>query len=454
MNNNLVVLKFGGTSMGSAETINECVNVIKEKLDNKQNPFVVVSAVSKMTDKLLSMLELAKNNKQKELKQSFNEFKEKHFTILNNITKDKDLLTKYKTILDKKNEELEKILDGISLMKDYSDKTHALVASYGEDLSSDLIECCLCERKINAKKIHSKNFVKTNGNYLSADVDFPKSKNCFKKILDNILNDKLVYVMTGFFGSNTNNEIMLLGRGGSDFSASIAGICLSAKTVEIWTDADGVMSADPRIIKDAKIWDCMNKNIAAEMARAGAKVLHPKTISASYYNIDIVIKNLFNRNFKGTLIDDKNYGDDVIGVVSDSDYSIIHFENQDMFGNPGFIEKIGSIANKNNISFDMVTTSETSVSSTAKTNSLSDNVLKLFEKIANVTVINDTIKISIIGNNINKSEILSKIFNSLKKENINPLMVSVGSSNKNIGIIVNKDDKEKTLLSLHKELIK
>ena len=447
--NNIAVLKFGGTSMGTAETMNICADVISNKIKQKEKPFVVVSAVSKMTDTLIKLLELAKNNKKHDLNTVFQASKDRHFEILKNLTKNAELIEKYSKIINAKFAHLFEILNGIILTSDYSEKTQAYVLSYGEDLSSDLMELCLIENGIKGKKINSNKLVKTHGSYLSSDVDFIKTKRAFSKIAKEIENGT-IFVMTGFFGGGIDNEIMLLGRGGSDFSGSIAGIALNAKIVEIWTDADGVMSADPRIIKEAKSWEEMNKDIASEMARAGAKVLHPKTISASFYKIDILIRNLFNRAFNGTLINSKLYGDGVKGVVSDDDYSILHLENQDMFGSAGFVAKIGIIAKENNISLDMTTTSETSISFTIKTKTLNKVALKAFNSIADFSIVEDVVKVSVIGENISNNQILEKLFTALKSSKIEPLMISMGHSNNNIGIIIKKNDKVKTIESLHK----
>lgn len=452
-NCDIAVLKFGGTSMGSADTMISCVDVVKERIKENKRPFMVVSAISKMTDTLLQLLDLAKHKKKQEMNKVFQSIIERHFAILKDLTKNKELLEKYTGILNNKFASLSGIFNGILLTSDYSEKMQANVLSYGEDLSSDLMEVCLIENGINGKKIHSKYLVKTTGDYLSASVDFAKTKRAFKKVLKDI-DSGVVFVMTGFFGGGHNNEIMLLGRGGSDFSGSIAGISLEASAVEIWTDANGVMSADPRLIKNAKSWEEMNKDVASEMARAGAKVLHPKTISASYYNIDIIIRNLFNKNFKGTLVNSKHHGDGVKGIVSDNGYSILHLENQDMFGGTGFIAEIGLIASENNIPLDMATTSETSVSFTIKTKFLNNSALKLFNSIANFNITDNVVKISIIGENIANNDILEKAFTSLKKANIEPLMVSMGRSKNNIGVIVDINNRDQALSVLHDALIK
>lgn len=448
---NIVVLKFGGTSMGSAITMNSCTDVIKERLASKKKPFVVVSAISKMTDTLLNLLSLAKNRKKQELNRVFQSTKDRHFEILKDLTKNEELINKYTKILNAKFASLLEILSGILLTCDYSEKMQANVLSYGEDLSSDLVELCLLENGIKTKKINSKFLVKTHGDYLSTTVDFIKTKKAFKKVLPEI-NNGTVFIMTGFFGGGKNNEIMLLGRGGSDFSGSISGIALDSDIVEIWTDADGVMSADPRLITNAISWEKLNKDIASEMARSGAKVLHPKTICASYYDIDIIIRNLFNKNFKGTLVNSDFCEDGVKGVVADGDYSILHLENQDMFGGVGFIAKLGIIADDYDVPLDMAATSETSVSFTIKSSCLNKEILKSFNSIADFSIINDVVKISVIGQNISNNSILEKIFSALKLKNIEPLMITMGQSKNNIGIIVKKDNKNLALSGIYEIL--
>ena len=451
-NSNIVVLKFGGTSMGTADSIKSCASIIIDKIKKGKKPFVVVSALSKMTDNLLKLLNLARSGKNKELGEFFIENINRHYDILNELIVNEKLCELYTNILGERFKSLARIFDGISLVQDYSEKMQANVLSYGEELSSLILEAYLLQNDINCKQISSSKLIKVNGDYLSGDVDFKKTKTCFNKIKKEVENGT-TFVMTGFFGSNSENEITLLGRGGSDFSASVAGISLEANSVEIWTDVDGVMSADPRIVKKAKSWEKINKDVASEMARAGAKVLHPKTILAAYYDIDLIIKNTFNQSFKGTLVNNETCGNGVKGIASDDNYSILHLENEDMFGNTGFVAEIGLIASEHNIPLDMTTTSETSVSFTIKSNLLNDNVKKVFDSIANFKVIENTTKISIIGENIASNNILELIFKSLKKENIEPLMVSMGQSKNNIGIVINTENKEKALTTLHKALV-
>lgn len=450
---NIVVLKFGGTSMGTAESIKSCAGVIIKKINEKKNPFVVVSAMSKITDSLLKLLNSAKDGKKREISKLYKEIIERHFNTLTILVKNSELKNKYINLLNEKFSSLTRILDGIVLTGDCSEKMQANILSYGEELSSLMLEAYLIDNNINSKKISSRKLVKTSGNYLSADLDFKKTKTCFKKILNDIKSG-VVFIMTGFFGSNVKNEIMLLGRGGSDFSGSIAGISLNADAVEIWTDVDGVMSADPRLIKTAKSWEKINKDVASEMARAGAKVLHPKTILASHYGIDILIKNSFNKSFEGTLVNSNFYGDGVRAVVSDDEYSILHIENQAMFNGINFIAKIGSIASENNIPIDMTATSETSFSFTIKSILLNNKVKKLFDSVGNFSIINNTTKISIVGENIASNSILELAFKALKEKNIEPLMLSMGQSKNNIGIIIKTENKEKALLILHEKFIK
>ena len=440
--------------MGTAQTILSCVDVIKERLNEGKKPFAVVSAISKMTDTLLKLLELAKTKKLQEFRTIFQAISDRHYEILKEITKDKDLIDKYSYILNDKFVSLSSIFDGIFLTGDYSEKMQANILSYGEDLSSELMELALTENGIKGKKINSKYLVKTNGDYLSANVDFNKTKKCFSKLKDDIENGT-VFVMTGFFGGGENDEIMLLGRGGSDYSGSIAGISLDANIVEIWTDADGVMSADPRLIPTAKSWEKMNKDIASEMARAGAKVLHPKTILASYYNIDIIIKNLFNKKFKGTLVNSELYGDGVRGIVSDNGYSIIYIENQEMYNNFGFINKIGTIATENQIFIDMIATSEISVSFTVRTKFLSNAALKALKALSKkFLMIDDITKVSVIGENVSSSCTENMVFSALNEVCINPILVSIGYSKNNIGIAVESKNKDTVLEALHKKFIK
>ncbi|MDR3290501.1 MAG: aspartate kinase [Rickettsiales bacterium] len=448
----IAVLKFGGTSMGTADSIKDSAAVIIERVKEGKTPFVVVSAISKMTDILLNMLQLAKNKKKKEFNEVFKAIKQRHYDIIESLTTNISQQEKYKKIIDNRFDYLYNIFNGIILIGEYNEKLHAEVASSGEFISSYLMELCLIEQGIKAEQVNSKNLIRTEGGYLSADANFKQTKRQFKK-LSSKLEKGIVFVMSGFYGANSNREIQLMGRGASDFSASIVGVSINACIVEIWTDANGIMSADPRIIKNAVSWKVLSRGIASEIARAGAKVLHPKTIVATYYGIEVVIRNVFDKSNPGTLIKSENNDDGVKGLIADGVYSIVHLENEDMFSNVGFIAKMGIIADKNNIQIDMVATSEASVSFTIKSSLLTKSTLKEFNDISNVKISDNVTKISIIGGNITSGDALAKTFEALSKNKIEVLMSSIGNTKNNIGIVVAEENKNKALEVLHNVLI-
>ena len=455
MNNNIIVLKFGGTSMGNTESILKCVDVVNETLKKGKKPFVVVSALSGITNKLIELVNFAKAGKRTELNRKLKFLQNKHYEVLNELANcNANLYNDYITKINDKLSSLQILLEGIFLSGDYTKKMYANILSYGEDLSSELMELALEINNIKSKKIHSKELIKTEGSFLSADIDFKMTKNHFQKKTLSLLNNGVVPVMTGFFGGNKNkkNLIMLLGRGGSDFSASIAGIALDAELVEIWTDVDGIMSTDPRITKQAITWEQLNVEIASEMARAGAKVLHPKTIYAALNNIEIIIKNLFNRKFKGTLISNKK-SDGIKGVVLDHNNKIIHLRNNDMFGNVGFIAKVTEKTAEFKIPIDVCTTSETCFSFSFKDDDYQKSILKDLKNFAELELIENVTKISIIGENIvEDNSILERIARTFLENDIKIIMSSISCSKNNICLMIKQKDSNKAVIELHKNL--
>lgn len=291
------VMKFGGTSVAHASNINKVIDIVKESLEKECKIVVVVSALSGITDDLIMLVNLAaKGDSKYEL--IFKAICGRHDQVLKELIVPKNL-EKVLEIINKKYVELENIAKNIFLDKKLSLSALDAVMSFGEQLSSFTIGEAMNNRGIKCEFIDSRKIIKTDDIFGTANVDIEKSY----KLMKDCFNDKGLYIMGGFIGSTEKSETTTLSRGGSDYTASLVGAALDADVIEIWTDVDGIMTEDPKKMKDALLIPEITYEKAEEMAYNGAKVIHPKTIRpAVLKNIPIYVKNTFNPTCSGTKI--------------------------------------------------------------------------------------------------------------------------------------------------------
>lgn len=451
---NLKSIKFGGTSMGNASSIMECAKIVKSKIRDS-NIVVTVSAVGGVTDKLIEIIRFAKNGKPRLVKSKVIEICNIHKKILKNLLlndEDVDNLWEYKfePIINK----LEAISYGTSLVGDLTDKTVARICAFGEKLSSLLMVLALEKLNINSQRIESERIIRTDNNYLKAKVNFQATNLSTKKILKPIYSRGIVPVVTGFIGKDTHGNITLLGRGGSDYTASILAMVLNASEIEIWTDVNGIMTADPRVVKDAFSWPSLDMNVMSEMAYSGAKVIHPDTIAlAVEKNIPVYVYNTFDRSFKGTKI--TKQAPYAKGIVASLNNTIITLENTSIINGVGFVKRVTSIVAEHNIPIDVCATSEISFTFSIKTEDYSKKLLKILESFAFVKVKNKVAKLCFIGNEITSDKkILAGIFNVCMENDTRIYTISVSASGNNVTIIIDESKTDLILKCLHKKFLK
>jgi len=438
-------MKFGGTSLANAERIKNISDIIKARLVRK--PVVVVSAVGGVTDLLLNAAKEASRGVNPNEK--VEEIIDIHKNILRGLNlKDEFLMDDFVRLYD--------TLNGVYLLKELSPRSMDLIASFGEIFSSKIVS-----EHLNSINISSGQYtgwdigILTNDNFTNSEI----FEETYERISNNFNYLDKVPVVTGFIAKNSEGEITTLGRGGSDYTASIIGAALNSEEIEIWTDVDGIKTADPRMIPNAKQWDRITFDEASEMAYFGAKILHPKTIKpAINKNIPVRILNTYNTNNKGTLIVKKDDDESLFRSISlKNDVTVIRICSTKMLFAYGFLARIFDIFNKYKISIDLVSTSEVTISLTLdKVNNGSKNLEQAIhdlEKIGKIEVLKERSIVCIVGKGIrNKPGILGKIFNTCKNLDVNVEMVSQGASPISISFVVKKEDSEGVIKELHKEL--
>ncbi len=292
------ILKFGGSSVADAKNINKVLDIILKLQKTGENIIVVVSALGGVTDDLLTIISLALNGENK-YRKIFDVMCDRHNQVIQELINLEDRKRVSKQI-GKKFKELEEVVQSIFFATNAPPHLRDTVVSFGEQLSAYLISEVIKSRGIESNFVDARALIKTDENFGEANVDIGDS---YKLISEYFTKNRALSVMGGFIASTKEGVTTTLGRGGSDYTASLVGAALNAGAIEIWTDVDGLMTADPRKVNNAIIIPEISYEKAEEMANAGAKVIHPKTMKpAKLKNIPIYIKNTFNPKSKGTKI--------------------------------------------------------------------------------------------------------------------------------------------------------
>jgi len=440
-------IKFGGTSMGSAESILKCVSIIKSKLNQRDNIVITVSAVGGVTNKLLSIIQGKYDIKN--IKDSINNLSGTHVHILNAIISDK------KTQKDIWNKSFASIFHEIELIcvenDKITDKLTAQICSYGEKLSSLLIFYALSKKGVKCCTVASGKMIKTNDNYLDASVNFGTTNTLVNHEIRDLFSNNTIPIITGFIGQNSRGDTTLLGRGGSDYTAAVMAYALQAEVLEIWTDVDGVMSTDPNICSKAYSLKQLDSKLMLEMSCNGAKVLDYKSVLlALKRNISIYIYNTFNQEFEGSCISNSAKIDEkkIVSITSSPKKTIVHLEL------PQSITKIKSILTKHNITTKFSISSESGMYFTLENNQCSEKIQKELDELSNLSSYQDeVIQICIIGDKIgNNSGIIENVFNIINSLEICLYLTHITPNN--ISIFVNYKNKKTVIQQLHNFLEK
>jgi aspartokinase/homoserine dehydrogenase 1 len=349
------ILKFGGTSVGSVESIKAVLSIVKESYDAGEKPLVVLSAMSGITNLLTKMAEDAAEGKP--FAEDLKLMEEKHFEVVKKLIAVKfqnPVLTRLKLLIN----ELEDLLQGVTALKELSNQSKDLIISYGERCSNYLVSKVMEQEIPESEYINASYYIKTDSNFGNAHLNEPLT-NQLIQALSQTHADKLLFV-TGFIGSNEKGRITTLGRGGSDYTAAIFGSVLNATAIEIWTDVNGMLTADPRIVKKAFSLPLLSYTEAMELSYFGAKVIYPPTMVPAFMKkIPIVIRNTFQPKFPGTVIqfESGKSAYPIKGISSISEVSVINLTGSGMVGKSGFSGRLFTLLAREQINVILITQS-------------------------------------------------------------------------------------------------
>jgi len=442
----MIVAKFGGTSVSTKERILTIAKIVRNEINRK--PVVVVSALSGVTDLLLS-ISTTPYSKTEAIIQQVNVL---HQNLIKKLFTDASKRGSMFDYIDNQLNEVGRIAKTEKFNKSSVDK----LVSYGEILSSYIIANAINSIGIKAAQVVATDLIVTDDNFGSAEfLTVPTRKNV-KKILIPMIKKRIVPVVTGFIGKSQSGKTTTLGRGGSDYSASIIGFCLGAEEIQIWTDVDGIFSADPRLVENARHLAAVSYREASELATFGAKVLHPRTIRPAVKNgIPVRILNSFNIKSLGTLIMDKpEYSNPITAISSKKKITLVNIYSTEMLLQKGFLARVFQLFANKNISIDLVSVSEVSVSLTLDNDENLEEVLTELSKFASVTTTKNLGIVSLVGEGIvTSSSIIKLVFDILDKEKILVKMVSLGATNINVSLVIPQAQVEHAVKILHSQLL-
>lgn len=448
----MIVMKFGGTSVANFEAITRTIFIIGSKLDQK--PVVVVSALSKVTDLLYKIADSAASGSGAETKELLGQLRERHVNLTKELLEQSPMLLE--KALDRVNEicdELDALANAICAVGELSDRNKAIIISNGELLSSTIICHTMNAKGIKTGFIDARSMMVTNDSYLKGEPIVDEIVERVPGIVAQAYEGMNAVITQGFIASNMAGEQTVLGRGGSDYSASLIGMAVDAERIEIWTDVDGVRSADPRKVKNTKYLEKISFEEAAEMAHFGAKVLHPLTIEpAVKKNIPLYVLNSMNPSGKGTAILRNELIEDGVKSVSfKENIKVINIFSMKMINTSGFLRQVFEIFSENRISVDLISTSEANISVTVDAAENVDKLVTELSEFCDVIVDDDKAQVSVIGKNIVRlNGMLKKTFAPLKRTNV--YMISQGASFVNISFVVDREELTEVVQDLHDHL--
>lgn len=441
-------MKFGGTSVEDEHAFARVAEIIADRINLR--PVVVVSAMSKMTDALLSAFEIARNGDAKLAFAALEPHLERHAQVAANL-----LLANQQTLfsgeLQQSREELQELLERtarrslpVQLLKD-------VVVSYGEQLSSFLLALVCQAKNINARHKDARRLIVTDDEHGAASPHFDETNRLIGLELTPLIKNDEIPVMGGFIAAAQNGETTTLGRGGSDFSAAIIGAALNAREIQIWTDVTGVLTCDPRIVPEARTLPVLSYEEAAELSYFGAKVLHPKTIlPAVAQKIPVRVCNSREPEKAGTMVlaESETTNNKIKSIAHKKGITILRVTSARMLGSYGFMSALFQIFERYRTVIDVISTSEVSVSLTLDNTAALDAIVTELKRLGEVEIEPNNAVVCIVGAGLrNTPGIAAKIFATIA--DINVSLVSHGASSVNFTFVVKEDKVSETIKKLH-----
>ena len=460
-----IVMKFGGTSVATGDNICRVAKIVAGSVKKDQRVVVVVSALAGVTNQFVEEATQAEKKDEKQIQEFTQRLVKKHVATAAEAIKNKSIQKEVEQVIRKTISELEKVLTGICYVGEITPKSRDYVLSFGERLSAPIVWGALRDIKLQAQCFTGKEAgIVTDANFGEASPLMNVTIHQLKEKIGPLLEKQVIPVVTGYIAATQDGVVTTLGRGGSDYTATLLAAALAADEVWIWTDVDGLMTADPKIIPSAKMLPELSYQEAAEMAIFGAKAMHPRALEPIMReNIPARIRNVFNPENPGTLIANTKTArrtDVVKAIALIKDAAMVNISGAGMVGAPGSYAKIFDVLGKNNVNVMMISTavSEANISLIIR-RSLLGRALSTLEiallgrgLISEVTAEDDVCVIAVMGANMKGTlGVASRIFTAVARKGINIRMIAQGSSELNVSFVVKEKDGEAAVQAIHEE---
>lgn len=448
----MIVMKFGGTSVESAEAIKRVAGIVKARAHRK--PIVVVSAMGKTTNKLLAIASAAVAGKRDEYIRQIHDLRDFHSREARLVVPLAQRSELDRT-LDEHFQELTELVKGIAIIGELTPRSIDAISSYGERLSSYIVTLAFEHYGVPSVHVDSRKLIVTDRRHTHAAPLFAETYRRLEEKLPDLAAAKVV-VMGGFIAATEDGVTSTLGRGGSDFTASIVGAGVRAEEIQIWTDVDGMLTADPTVFKGGHRVKTISFAEAAELAYFGAKVLHPATVvPAVERNIPVLILNSRHPEVPGTSIVGEvvHSRNAVKSIACKRDVTLVNIHSSRMFMAHGFLRRIFEIFDRHETSVDMIATSEVSVSLTIDNSSQITRICEELSEFSEVSIEPEQAIVCLVGENIRYTPgVSARVFTSLEAVNIR--MISQGASLLNLSVVVAGKDVARAVESLHNEFFR
>ena len=449
----MVVQKFGGTSVADPEAIRRLIEIVRAaRTRDARGPAVVVSAMSRVTDGLLGVAGSAGASHLAEALSKTQLIRERHIATARELVSGRaldPLVSQINAGLD----DLTDVIKALAVLREVSPRTLDVVAAVGELLSSRIIAAALTSAGVDAEWVDARQVIVTNNEHTRATPLGKETNDRLRSTVGPILDSGRVAVLGGFVGATLAGHTTTLGRGGSDYSGALVGAGVEASEIQIWTDVDGMLSADPRVIKSAKLVDHLSFAEAAELAYFGAKVLHPSTIlPAVERNIPVRILNSWKPAAAGTLITGAGSSTrkGLTGLASKRDVTVIDITSTRMLAAYGFLRQVFEVFERFTTAVDMVTTSEVSVSVTVDDTRHLDEIEKALSEFASVSVERNMSLLCAVGDVLqHEPEMAARVVGVF--EEVPLRMISQAASRRNITVVLRQGDLPHAMERLHEE---
>jgi aspartate kinase len=464
----ILVMKFGGTSVGSMDALKQSAAIVAKGAREWRHVVVVVSAMTGITDALLVSANAAGDGFDRIYRASNDNILKRHLDIIAQLFEEGELRTALEGQITQFVQELRSYCHSIHVLGEVTPRGLDTIAPLGERMNARIFAALLDQMGVCSRAVDASGLIVTDSNFTNAAPLMDPTRARVNKDLVPLLEQGITLVVTGFSGANENGITTTLGRGGSDFTAAILGDCLNADEVWTWTDVDGVMTADPRIVPNARVIPELSYSEVGELAYFGAKVLHPKTIRPIVERgIPLWVKNTFNPDFIGTRISRhyKRPPGILTAITTIRSLSIVNVEGRGMLGVPGIAARTFGAVARQGASVLMISqsSSEQSICFVIPTASAAQVIASIEKEVALELMRGDIDRVwakdkveivTVIGSGMRETPgVSARIFGALGREGINVIAIAMGSSEFSISLVVASTDANKAVRAIHDEVI-